>query len=264
MVDDLIGRRDEGLLLEMCRRQMALGADRLALNCGTRIDTEADDMAWMVRTIHGSLQVPIMPDSPNPAAIEAALKHNLHGRPIVDSVSCEAHRIDAVMPLVRRYGATVVVLLHGSEHMPASVQDRLDCMPAVERMARDYGMKKEDMYLDCLMAPISVDSRNGLQYLASLGRIRDGYPGYRFACGVDNISYGMPEPEILNIAMALMLVGAGQEFLFTNSTPALRAFLRAARALTDQDPNTLGYIAAYRDGEFDGLRAAFLPPPGSA
>jgi 5-methyltetrahydrofolate--homocysteine methyltransferase len=249
LVDDLIARRDGSLLLDLCRRQIDLGADRLALNCGTRIDSEVEDMGWMVRTIHESLEVPLMTDTPNPLAIEEALKNNVHGRPVVDSISCERDRIEAIMPLVKRYDASVVVLLHGDDHMPVSVQDRLDCMPMVERVAREYAMKKEDMYLDCIMAPISVDSQNGLQYLQSLRLLQENYAGYRFACGVDNISYGMPEPEILNIAMAVMLVGAGQDFLFTNSTPALRAFLRAAKALTNQDANTLEYIEAFRKGE---------------
>lgn len=249
IVNEILDKRDEKKLIELCTKQIYYGADRLDLNCATRIDTEVEDMEWMVKTIHSKIEVPLMPDTPNPHAIEAALKNNMHGRMLVDSITCENSRIDTIMPLVKKYNAQVVVLLHGDRKISDTLEDRLICMDTVEKIARDYNMNKKDMFLDCIMAPLSVDSSNGLMYINCLKALKEKYPEYGYTCGLDNISYGLPEEELINITMTIVLLALGQDYIFTNVTKQSRAFIKALKAIFGEDEYTLDYIKAYRNDE---------------
>lgn len=250
-VDEIITKRDDKKLLEICKRQIYYGADRLAVNCATRINTEVEDMEWLVRTIHANLEIPLMPDTPNAYAIEAALKHNKFGRPLVDSITCERNRIELIMPMVKEYNASVVVLLHGNRKISETLEERLECMNTVEKVAIEYNMNKKDMILDCIMAPLSTNSNSGIVYINCLKTLKDKYPNYSYTCGLDNISYGLPKEELLNITMTMMLFALGQEYLFTNVTKESRAFIKTAKALCGEDNYTLDYIKAFRNKELN-------------
>jgi hypothetical protein len=160
------------------------------------------------------------------------------------------------MPLVKKYGASVVVLLHGEKKISSTLEDRLECMDTVSKIASDYDMDAKDMYLDCLMAPLSMDSGNGAMYIDCLRTLKAKYPEYGYACGLDNISYGLPEEGLLNIAMAMMLLALGQELLFTNVNRWNRAFFVAAKALMGKDSFSMDYIRAYRNGELGIFQTA--------
>ncbi len=247
-INEMLDNRDEKALLELCRQQIEWGAHRIALNCGTRIGTEMEDMAWMVKAVASKFDIPLMVDSPNPLAIEAALENNRHGRMLVDSITCERGRIEAVMPLVKKHDALVVCLLQSEAGMPETIGDRLKLMPVVEEVAGTYGMKKQDMLLDSLLFPLAMDDQNGMLYMNCLRALKAAYPDYSYSCGLNNISYGMPETELLSIGFTSMLFALGQEYLFMELYRPSQAFLRANMALAGQDENTMDYIEAYRDG----------------
>jgi len=252
-IDEMIAKRDKSMLLSLCQRQISYGATRIALNCATRLESEVDDMVWMARTLQEEMEVLIMPDTPNPDAARAVVEVNRYGRVLIDSTTCEKQRIAAFMPIAEEYNCQIVVLLQDEQGMPSTLEDRLRLMPTVETICKEYHMKKEDVFLDCLLFPLSVSHKNGTLYMDCLNSIRKQYPGYRYTCGLNNISYGLPEEQLLNISFVTMILAAGQDCVFLDIDPATGAFIKAAQALLGKDEYTMDYISAYRDGWFPKL-----------
>ncbi len=256
-VNEMLNGRDAKKLMWFCKEQLSFGADRIDLNCGSRVGTEVEDMEWMVRTIRKESDVPLMVDSPNPDAIEVALRYNGSSKMIVDSITCEPSRIESIMPLVKRYGALVVVLLHGASGMPGSLAERLELMKTVKEVEKAYDMNPKEMLLDSLIFPLSMNDQNGLLYLDCLRQLKRQFPEYAYTCGLSNISYGMPQTELLDISYASMLLGLQQEYLFMELNANTAAFIYAFRALLGKDENTFGYLHAFRSQALNVLQKAY-------
>lgn len=248
-VDAMIKKRDRRELLRLAKMQIGQGAEMLAINCGSRIDTEPDDIEWMFRTIQDELEVPLCIDSPNPEAHRAGLKVHRHGRAMVDSITAEKERMEAILPLVREHGAMVTAIMHDESGMPSDTDGRLRVMPVIEEAVREYGIAPEDVYLDCMVFPLSVDTENGRIYLETLAEVKRRYPRYRTICGLNNISYGLPAGDVLNTAFVSMCAALGQEAVYIELTRESGAALRGIQALLGSDPYCEAYLRSYRNGE---------------
>ena len=252
-VNELVANRDKKALIRMCNQQLEYGATRIGFNCATRLATEVDDMLWITRTLQDEMEVLIMPDSPNFEAIKAVVEANQHGRVLIDSTTCEEKSIANIMPLAAEHNCLTTVLLHDEKGMPKTVEDRLRVMATVERMAKEYNVKKEDLILDSLIFPLSIDEKNGEIYLESLKAIQKQFPGYRYTCGLDNLCFGLPSENYLAISFLMMCMALGQDCVFLLLDAAKGAFLKAADAVMGNDEFTMEYISAYRSGWFPKL-----------
>ncbi len=252
-VNELVANRDKKALIRMCNQQLDFGATRIGFNCATRLSSEVDDMLWITRTLQDEMEVLVMPDSPNVDAIKAVVEANKHGRVLIDSTTCEEESFSKIMPIVADNNSLITVLLHDEKGMPKTVEDRLRVMDTVERMSKEYNVKKSDMILDSLIFPLSVDDQNGKVVLDSIKAIREKYPEYRHTCGLDNVCYGLPEENYLAISFLMMCMAHGMDCVFLLLDAAKGAFLKAADAVLGNDEFTMEYISAYRDGWFPKL-----------
>ncbi|MEL7610641.1 MAG: dihydropteroate synthase [Bacillota bacterium] len=247
-ISEIVKLRDAKALVAIAGQQVELGAHMIAPNCGTHLESEAEDMEWMVQTLQDNVDVRLGIDSPSAEVQAAGLALIKRGRPLVDSITLEKSRIDGIMPLVKRYNAQLIALLHDEKGMPKTVEDRLRVMPKLDKVVEEYGVDKKDVLLDPLVFPLSVDSENCNIFLETVRRLRCEYPEYSISCGLDNMSYGLPEPELLNVMMLGMIAGAGQDYVMIKMTPAVSAYLKALQALTAVDEYCIEYIEAYREG----------------
>lgn len=250
-IDQIIQERNKAELVKIAQMQIECGAKMLAINCGTRINTEVEDIEWMFRTIQNEIEVPLCIDSPNPEAHEAGLRVHRHGKPMVDSITGEKERIDSILPLVKKYDAMVTAILHDESGMPDNVEDRLKIVPKIETAIQEHEIPPADVYLDCMVFPISVDSNNGKIYLETLKRVKAEYPSYKTICGLNNISYGLPQEDILNTAFLSMCSALGQDAAYVEITRESGAFIRAIKALNGEDLYTMNYIEAFRASQLD-------------
>lgn len=250
-ISEMIDRRDKKGILETARRQITWGADMLAINCGDRIDSEPDDIEWMFRTIQDEIAVPLCIDSPNPEAHRAGLRIHRHGRAMVDSITAEAERMEAILPLVKEHNALVTAILHDESGMPSGVEDRLRVIPKIDEAIRSHGISPEDVYLDCMVFPLSVDSANATIYLETLKAVKQQWPRYKTICGLNNISYGLPAGDVLNTAFLSMCAALGQEATYLEITKASGALARGIKALLNRDEYSAEYLEAYRSGLLD-------------
>lgn len=252
-IDTIFDTRDETALLDKARFMVDRGSQMLAINCGDRVETEPDDIEWAFRTIQREIEIPLCIDSPNPAAHKAGLTahDDRFGRPLVDSITLEKARYEAILPLVREHHAKLVVLLHDEAGMPKTVEDRLRVMPLLERLVEEYGLAREDIYLDSVLYPVSVDNEAARTYLASMEAVRSAHPGYRYICGLNNISYGLPGEDLLDSAFVAMCAARGQEAVFIEVSRASGAMLAAIRCLQGRDDFCQNWLKLNRAGDLD-------------
>ena len=199
--------RNPGPIQEMALAEARAGADFLDVNIGPARKDGAELMPWLVETIHAVVDLPLSLDTTNLEAMEAGLKAHTKGRPLVNSVSCQADRMDAGIALVKKYNALMVGLLWGSDGMPRDVNERAALAVDLIYRANEAGIPNEDIFIDPIATPIMGEINQLLactEFLQMLGEIA---PGCRSIVGLSNVSNGAPSElrPFLNRAYLLML-----------------------------------------------------------
>lgn len=247
-IDDMLDARDVSLLLEYTQHQIRRGAERIAVNCGSRVDTEAEDLVWMVQEIQREFEIPLVIDSPNPEAHREVIPYLNCGRPMINSVTAERTRLEALMPLAKQYDAQVTALLFDESGMAKDPGDRFRVMPVIIEAAQEYGVIPQDIYLDAGVFPLSVDHRNGCIYLETLTALHERYPQFRTICGLNNISFGLPCGELADMMFLSVLEQAGQSAVYVELGQETGAAVSALKLLYGRDSHCAGYIENYRAG----------------
>ncbi|MCK4401921.1 dihydropteroate synthase, partial [bacterium] len=121
-----VSERDKAYIQEQVRMQDKAGADYIDVNAGTSVSAEIGDLEWLMDIVQEVTDKPLCIDSANPKAIEAALKRNKNGVPIVNSITGEKNRIDNILPLVKEYNTKVVALTMDDSGMPENLEKRVD------------------------------------------------------------------------------------------------------------------------------------------
>lgn len=200
--------RNAGPVQEMAKAQADAGADFLDVNIGPARKDGAELMGWLVETIHAVVDLPLSLDTTNLDAMEAGLQaHKKGGRPLVNSVSCQADRMDAGIALVKKYNALMVGLLWGSDGMPRDVNERAALAVDLIYRANEAGIPNEDIFIDPIATPVMGEINQVQACTEFLQMLPEIAPGCKSIVGLSNVSNGTPaelRPH-LNRAYLLML-----------------------------------------------------------
>ena len=227
------------------------GADVLDVNVGLPEIDEPAMMVEAVRELQAIIDLPLQIDTSDMEAMERAMRI-YNGKPLINSVNGKEESMSRIFPLVARYGGVVVGLCLDEAGIPETAQGRLDVGKKIIERAARYGIGPEDIILDGLCMTVSSDSRGALTTLDTLRRIRDEL-GVATVLGVSNISFGLPQREIINGAFFTMAMecGLGAAIINPNSEAMMRAYY-SFNALMDRDPQCSRYISVY-SGQTAGL-----------
>jgi 5-methyltetrahydrofolate--homocysteine methyltransferase len=208
-------------------------------------------MSWLVRTVQEAVEAPCCIDSPDPVVVESALE--LHrGVPMINSISLESERYDALLPIVTGKECKVVALCMSDEGMPESAQDRF---AIAERLVNDLvkrGMDIGNIYVDPLVQPVSTNDAYGVEFLNSIELIMTRLEGVHTICGLSNISYGLPKRQLLNQSFVIMGILKGLDGAIVNPLDAkMMANITAAETLAGRDSFCMNFLDAYRAGRLE-------------
>ena len=220
------------------------GAHILDVNVGLPEIDEPEMMASVVSRLQSVLALPLQIDTSNTEAMERGMRL-YNGKPMINSVSGKMESMRAVFPLVQKYGGVVVGLALDENGIPETAEGRVQIARKIYETADAYGIPREDIVIDGLAMTISSDSRSALVTLETLRRVRDELGGHTIL-GVSNISFGLPQREIINANFFTMALqnGLSCAIINPNAESMMRAY-RAFLALTNQDAQCGEYIAAY-------------------
>ena len=211
---------------------------------------EPELLSWLVQEVQDELGgLPLCIDSPNPLAVEAALKVH-RGTAMLNSISGEKERYEALEPLVVKYGCKIVVLCMDDEYgIPPDAATRFNIASRIIESLAAKGVSHDDIYVDPLIQPISVDSKNGLSAAETIRLVHERYPEVHFICGLSNISFGLPERKLLNQAYMVVCTAYGLDAVILDpEDKKMMALVYATEAILNRDSYCGNYLKAYRKG----------------
>lgn len=230
-------------ILQIALAQVEAGASILDVNVGLPGIDEVSCMVEIIKELQSVVDVPLQIDSTNPEVIEAALRVYC-GIPIVNSINAEAKTMDAILPLIHKYGACVVALTMDERGIMERAVDRVAIGKHIIETAQSYGIEKERIFLDCLTLTVSAQQQGAMQTLQALTMIRDELHVLS-VLGVSNISFGLPNRIILNQNFLTMALQAGLNLPIINPNQgAMMNAVRAFRVLTSLDVDAQDYISS--------------------
>ncbi|MCI9157115.1 MAG: dihydropteroate synthase [Lawsonibacter sp.] len=235
---------DIDFMLGQALEQTQAGADILDVNVGLPEIDEAGMMVKVVKALQGVSDAPLQLDSTRPEVLEKALRVYC-GKAIVNSVNGDEEVLDAILPLVKKYGAAVVGLTLDKNGIPKTVQARFDIARRILDKALSYGIRREDVYIDCLTLTVSAEQEAAAQTLEALRRVKTEL-GLKTVLGVSNISFGLPARPLVNQNFLTMAMTMGLDLPIINpNLEAMMAAVRCYHLLMNIDAEARDYIAAY-------------------
>lgn len=226
--------------------QVRAGADILDVNVGLPGIDEAAMMVKVIKELQGVTDAPLQIDSTRPEVLEAALRA-YNGKPIVNSVNGEEKSLANVLPLVSRYGAAVVGLTLDENGIPKTAQGRFGVAKKIVERADRFGIPRGDIYIDCLTLTASAEQSGVLETLKALRRVKEEL-GVKTILGVSNISFGLPNRELINAAFLTMALQNGLDLAIINpNVDAMTGAVRAYKLLANIDENAKEFISAYNN-----------------
>lgn len=233
-----------GYILNQALEQVNAGADLLDVNVGLPEIDEKEIMIAAVKAIQGVTDAPLQIDSTKPEVIEAALRV-YNGKPIVNSVNGEDDVLDAILPLVKKYGAAVVGLTLDGKGIPPLAEQRFEIAEKIVKRAEQYGIRREDVYIDCLTLTASAEQKAVMETLKALRVVKERL-GVKTVLGVSNISFGLPERELVNSTFLAMALECGLDLPIINpNIAAMSGAVFAYRLLANIDVNSAEFIARF-------------------
>lgn len=246
-----IEAKDADSIRRIASDQAENRAAYIDVNAGTFVENEPEYLTWLVQTAQEASDLPCAIDSPNPKAVEAALKVH-KGVAMINSISLEKERYDNLMPLIAGTDLKVVALCMSDEGMPVTVDDRLKIADALVNDLVKNNIPLENIFIDPLVQPVSVDKTYGTGFLDSIEALTEKFKGIHTACGLSNISYGLPGRKQLNRAFMIQAILKGLDGAIINPLDkGMQAAITTAEALVGRDDYCMNYLKAFRAGLFE-------------
>lgn len=231
--------------------QVAAGAHILDINAGIPLADEPAILAESIRLVQSVTDVPLCIDSSIIAALEAGLEA-YEGKALLNSVTGEEERLDAVLPLVKKYGCAVIAISNDDSGISEDINVRFDVAKKIVERAQDFGIPASDVIVDPLVMPIGAINTAGRQVMELVRRLRTELK-VNTTCGASNLSFGLPDRNALNTAFIAMAIASGMTSAITNPlhTEIMQSVL-GANVVMGHDAECADWIAANRDPDAAG------------
>ncbi|MDR2782008.1 MAG: homocysteine S-methyltransferase family protein [Holosporaceae bacterium] len=224
--------------------QVDAGAKILDVNVGLPGIDEETMMRTVVSRLQSVVDVPLQIDSTNVRALEAGLRI-VNGKPLINSVNGKEESLCSVLPLAKKYGAAVLGLCLDEDGIPNKAEDRVNIARKILKRALDMGIKREDVYIDCLVLAASVQQSEVVETLKAIHMVKTEL-NLKTVLGISNISFGLPNRELLNQTFLTLALGAGLDLPIVNPNVAVMSNSVAAfDVLLNYDKNSISYVAKY-------------------
>lgn len=226
--------------------QQEKGVHILDINVGLPEIDEQDMLVRVVRQVQSVIDLPLQIDTADVRAMEQALRY-YNGKAMVNSVNGKQESMEAVFPLVKKYGGVVVGLTLDENGIPETAEGRLAVAEKIVATAEKYGIKRKDILIDVLCMTISSDNQSAVTVLKALRLVKEKL-GVKTILGVSNISFGLPRRDLINAAFYTMALEAGLDcgIINPNAEGMMNGYY-AYLALAGLDENCSQFIDRYKD-----------------
>jgi 5-methyltetrahydrofolate--homocysteine methyltransferase len=230
-------------IFELAKSQIDAGADILDVNVGFPGVDDAKLLPETVLKLQTQFDIPLCLDSPNPKAIETALKV-IKGKCLINSVNGEEKSMNAILPIIKEYGAAVIGLTMDDDGITNDPYKRLAIAEKILERAVKLGINEEDVIIDPLAMAVSADPRACIVTLETIRLVHEKL-GLNITQGASNISFGLPDREILNIAHMILSIRNGLTCPIANPEK-ITAAVRAADLILGRDDFAMRFIEHFQ------------------
>lgn len=224
------------------------GADILDVNAGLPEIDEAKVLKELVTELQGVTSLPLQIDSTTPEAIDGACRV-YNGKPIINSVNGKLESMNQIFPIAKKYGAAVVALTLDENGIPDSAEERLKIAEKIIKTAEKFGIPKSDILVDCLTLSASTNQENVLETTKAITLVKDKL-GVKTVLGVSNVSFGLPNRDIINSTFLAIAFASGLDMPIMNpSSKEYMQIISAYKVLNGQDKSAKDYIEKFSEIE---------------
>ena len=204
---EALRNHDFDVVLKEAAAQVEAGADIVDVNVACPGVDEIAVLPQVLEKVATSVDVPLCIDFNHPDALKAALKV-YKGKPLVNSVTGEESSLNEILPLVKEYKAAVIGLTMNESGIPKDPAQRLAVARTILERARSFGIPPEDVIVDCLALTVGADSQAGLTTLEAVRQVKEEL-GVNQTLGASNISFGLPERNLINHSFLTLAISSG-------------------------------------------------------
>lgn len=247
-ISEAVEKRDAQFIIKTAKDQADAGANYIDVNAGTFLEKEVESLCWLVETVQNEMDVPLCLDSPDPVALTEAIK--IHkGKPLINSISLEKDRFDSILPIITSQPCSIVALCMSQTAMPTNADERVQAGSELIKKLSGNGIPLEDIFVDTLVQPVSVDTNMAKATLEAIRRIMHDFPGIKTICGLSNVSFGLPHRKLINRNFLALCIAYGLSAAILDPTDKqLMATILSAEMLMGQDEYCEKFINAHQDG----------------
>lgn len=233
-----------GYILDKAIEQTNAGADILDVNVGIPDIDESEMMLRVIKEIQSVLDIPLQVDSTRCEVIENALRY-YNGKAIVNSINGEDEIMETILPVVKKYGAAVIGLTLDKNGIPKTADERFKIAEKIVKKAQEYGISKSNIYIDCLVLTVSAQQKEVMETLKAVTMVKDKL-GVKTVLGVSNISFGLPNRQLINETFLALALGAGLNLPIINpNEQGMMDVVNGFKVLSGQDKDSEDYINKY-------------------
>ncbi len=258
-IKESLRTRDYDYILNEAISQTEAGAEILDVNVGLPEIDEKEVLGHLITQIQGVTPLPLQIDSSSPEALERACRL-YGGKPIINSVNGSEDSLRSILPIAKKYGACVVGLTLDENGIPEKAEDRVKIAEKILSFAKEYGIPKEDLLIDCLVLTASTNQSMVRQTLKAVRIVKEQLK-VKTVLGVSNISFGLPSRDTINSAFLAEALSCGLDLPIINPlNSACMDVVFAHRVLSGEDIDSRKYIELYSKVKTDkkvssGLKA---------
>ena len=245
-----VGEQDAEFIGREAVRQVEAGAGMVDVNGGVP-GREEEYLPWLVSVVQDAVDVPLCLDSANPEALALALPL-CKNRPMINSVTAEPERLEAVLPLVSEHNTKIIALCLTGSGVPSGVTDRVETASGLIEQITGTGVPQENIYVDPCVFPIGTDTTQGPAILEAIAQISASFPQVHTIGGISNVSFGLPVRKLLNETFLTLAMARGLDAAIIDPTNRqMMAAVTASQALLGNDDYCAEYLQAYRAGKLE-------------
>jgi len=248
-VQKAVADRDVEYIKNDVMKQTEAGATYIDVNAGARIGHEKSDMEWLLEIVQEATTLPLCIDSPDPNILEMAYDL-VNQKPMINSISLEKDRFKPMIKYLEGKECRIIALCMDDSGMPKTVEDIVSRARSLVAELENIGFRREDVFIDPLIQPMSVDVNNGLMAMGSVKSIMTNLEGVHTTGGLSNISYGLPERRSVNRCFLAMMIANGFDSAILDPMDKdIMAMTTIADMIAGNDQFCMNFIKSVRAGK---------------
>ena len=250
-IKEAIEKKDRNFIKKEIRKQIENGADYIDINAGTGKgkEREKEDIKWLIEITKEEGISKICIDSSDPGVIEFGMNFVNPENAIINSINGEKEKKEKLLKVIKKYPeAKIILLTMDDKGIPPDTKTRIEIAEKIIDEISLCGIKKENIFVDCLVEPVSVNIENAKKFINCLKEIKTKFPEVRTTCGLSNISFGLPGRKIINKYFLALCIYEGLDSAIIDPTISdIRECLYAINVLTGNDEFCMNYIRGIRE-----------------